>query len=412
MSRQQGGLLAAWKDFRHARQQWRQFCALPAAQRALVFYSEGAGYWPHFAPIIDALWQQHQQTVTYLSSQADDPVLQAPPPGVTAFYLGAGSQRTLAFAAMQAGIVVMTMPDLHTYYIKRSPHVGEYIYLQHSLVSSHMIYRPAAFDNFDSIFCSGPQQIEEIRAREAQQGLAAKVLEAHGYGRLDSLLSSIGQQAAASAADASPHLLIAPSWGEQALLERVGGDFISVLLEAGYRVTLRPHPQTRRLQPGLLDTIAAAHVNHPGFVLEEDVADSQSLLSADLMISDWSGAALEFAFARRKPVLFVDVPRKINNPDYEALGIEPLEVVLREQLGQVISESDLQAATQGHAALLRSISQLLEAPEQWQQRISDALSRTVFNPGQSAQVAAELLVRRLQHQGDGINHPNRQKVIQ
>lgn len=390
------GLRAAWQDFRRARREWRQFCAQPAAQRALVFYSEGAGYWPHFAPIVQALWQQYQQPVSYLSSQPDDPLLTAPQPGMSAFYLGAGSQRTLAFAGMQAGVVVMTMPDLHSYYIKRSPQVSEYVYVQHSLVSSHMIYRPAAFDHFDSIFCSGPQQIEEIRAREQQQGLPAKTLEAHGYGRLDSLLQTVAEAPMSSAADnTSPHLLIAPSWGDNALLERVGGDFVGALLQAGYRVTLRPHPQTRRLHPALLDDIAQRYHDAPHFVLEEDVAYSQSLLAADLMISDWSGAALEFAFARRKPVLFVDVPRKINNPDYEALGIEPLEVSLRQSLGQVISEATLQQAIADPAPLLQSIQQLLAQPEQWQQRIADACARTVSNPARSGEVAAALLIHRL-----------------
>jgi len=395
MAAAKAGLLAAWQDFRHARQQWQQFCALPAAQRALVFYSEGAGYWPHFAPIVQALWAQHQQPISYLSSQRDDPLLQAPPPGVSSFYLGAGSQRTLAFAGMQAGIVVMTMPDLHSFYIKRSPHVREYVYVQHSMVSSHMIYRPAAFDHFDSIFCSGPQQVDEIRAREQQYGLPPKVLEAHGYGRLDSLLSSGTRHEPTRAGDGPAHLLIAPSWGDNALLERVGGDFIGALLQTGYRVTLRPHPQTRRLQPALLDSIGQRYRDDPHFVLEEDVANSHSLLNADLMISDWSGAALEFAFARRKPVLFADVPRKINNPDYPSLGIEPLEVSLREQLGQVVSETALGDTAGGFNNLLQCIRQLLTTPERWQQRIQDALARSVFNPGRSGAVAAELLMRRL-----------------
>ncbi len=52
------------------------------------------------------------------------------------------------------------------------------------------------------------------------------------------------------------------------------------------------------------------------FQLETNIATNDSFCAADLMISDWSGAALEFAFATERPGLFVDVPRKVNNPDY------------------------------------------------------------------------------------------------
>ena len=35
-----------------------------------------------------------------------------------------------------------------------------------------------------------------------------------------------------------------------------------------------------------------------------------SLYQSDLMISDWSGVAFEYAFAFNKPVIFCDVPKK------------------------------------------------------------------------------------------------------
>ena len=47
------------------------------------------------------------------------------------------------------------------------------------------------------------------------------------------------------------------------------------------------------------------------------------------MISDYSGAALEFAFTFNKPIIFVDVPKKINNKNYEILNITPLEVSIK-----------------------------------------------------------------------------------
>ena len=53
------------------------------------------------------------------------------------------------------------------------------------------------------------------------------------------------------------------------------------------------------------------------------------------MISDWSGAALEFAFALKKPIIFCDTQKKVNNPKYSELKIEPIEVALRQELGVI-----------------------------------------------------------------------------
>ena len=48
----------------------------------------------------------------------------------------------------------------------------------------------------------------------------------------------------------------------------------------------------------------------------------------------WSGIRL--CFGLDKPVLFVDVPRKINNPDYEEIEIEPFESIIRDKIGVIM----------------------------------------------------------------------------
>ena len=53
------------------------------------------------------------------------------------------------------------------------------------------------------------------------------------------------------------------------------------------------------------------------------------------MISDWSGVALEYAFGFKKPVIFCDIPKKINNPKYLELGIIPLEEQIRSKVGTI-----------------------------------------------------------------------------
>ncbi|MBW6521006.1 MAG: CDP-glycerol glycerophosphotransferase family protein [Desulfoarculaceae bacterium] len=379
----------AISDFLHALREWRKFKALPGKKRALVVYSEGQVYWPHFEPLIDFLWQEHQQEVVYLTSDKHDPVLYQPVPGVTPFYIGFGSVRTLAFAVMKATIVLMTMPDLQTYYIKRSPHVKEYVYVHHAMMSCHMAYLPAAFDHFDTILSTGPYQIDEIRAREKQVGLPAKNLIEHGYGRLEALIKELASVSRPqSGARDQPCVLVAPSWGKNALLDRLGSDFLEPLLSAGFHVILRPHPQTWRIQRPMLESINVRYKAYENFTLEDNVASKESLLKADVMISDWSGAPLEFAFARLKPVLFVDVPRKVNNPGYENIGIEPFEARVRESLGAAVTEADA-------GNMVEAIQAVLKDQDKWEERIRAIRDTSVYNLGKSGSVGAKALMERL-----------------
>ena len=57
------------------------------------------------------------------------------------------------------------------------------------------------------------------------------------------------------------------------------------------------------------------------------------------MVSDWSGVALEYAFAMNKPVIFCDIPRKINNLNYLEIENEPIEVSIREKIGTIWNET-------------------------------------------------------------------------
>jgi len=62
------------------------------------------------------------------------------------------------------------------------------------------------------------------------------------------------------------------------------------------------------------------------------------------MISDWSGAAMEFAFCFERPILFIDVPQKNINPEYEKISLSPLEVKLRTQIGRILSPDSIDQA--------------------------------------------------------------------
>ena len=103
------------------------------------------------------------------------------------------------------------------------------------------------------------------------------------------------------------------------------------------------------------------------------------------MVSDWSGAALEFAFALERPVLFIDVPRKVNNLDYERLENVPLEVSLRDDLGAVLAPERIGDAP-------RMAEELLAAGDRYGEQARRLREKWVYYVGESGARGAEILV--------------------
>lgn len=376
------------KLFRHIKDAIR-LTQLPSENRRLVFYSEGKAYWPHLQGILHELLNQVDFPICYLSSNENDPGLTLDHPKLLKFKTDEGWVRNWLFENINTEMMVMTMPDLHQYQVKRSKHKVHYVYVHHSLVSSHMVYREGAFDHFDTIFCAGPHHVQEIRALEQANYSRAKNLVYHGYGRLDSILTSRDHTLAAAAKSSRTKILIAPSWGPYALIELTGDEIIEPLIKAGYHVTLRPHPQTVKFAKDKIDSIQKKYQDNDHFVLELDVSSQDSLHHSDLMISDWSGAALDYAFGLEKPVLFIDVPRKVNNPGYQSVAIKPFEVMIREKIGVVVPQQEIKQVVDYVESLLKK--------EDWSKKLAELRNQHVFNPLQSASVGARYITEVLTH---------------
>jgi CDP-glycerol glycerophosphotransferase (TagB/SpsB family) len=356
---------------------------LSKSQRRIVFYSEGKEYWVHLEGLLKEFLNLSNVPACYISSGEDDPGLFYKHPNLKSFKIDEGGYRDWLFKNIDTDVMIMTMPDLGQYQVKRSKKPVHYVYVQHSLVSLHMVYRKGAFDKYDTIFCAGPHQIREVRAIEKKYNLPPKKLVEHGYGRIDSIIDSIEKSTEKTTND-PPKILIAPSWGENALIESIGEKVVLHLLETGFHVTLRPHPRTVKFSKDKLNSISQQHKHNPNFSYEINIASQKSLHQSDLMISDWSGAALDYAFGLGKPVLFIDVPRKINNQEYESINIDPFEVWIRNKIGRVQRLEDLES-------LNRSVYDLLSSKTCFDQK--SLAEKNIFNLGNSSRIGAAHLMK-------------------
>lgn len=368
--------------------EWREYRAfrrIPRADRRIVFLSESAQDWHHFEPVIRHLTKVLGQPVIYVASEPGDPGLRQGSPLIRGFCIGQGFWRISFCQFLDADVLVTQILDFGNLDLKRSVHPVHVVYMFHSLISTHMADRANSFDNYDTILCAGPHQMREIRRREALHGLPPKQLLAHGYGRLEELLAN-RREPPAIRSDADIHVLVAPSWGEQTILPVCGGPLVDALLSAGFRVTLRPHYQTRWTMPAVIDGIAGRHRDNPRFRLVEQMGESDSLYASHLMITDWSGAGQDYGMGLEKPVLYIDVPPKARNDTWPELGMEPFESYVRPRLGALLGPEEI-------AAVPARVRELVADPARFRASVAALRNDWVYNLGTSGSVGGQAIAR-------------------
>ena len=368
----------------------KKFEDLKQNERDVVFYSENENSMLIFKSLISELTNKHNLNICYVTSSKDESILKKPNNKIKSFFIGDGVVRTKFFLNLKAKILIMTMPDLETFHIKKSKvYPVHYVYLFHSMVSTHLIYRRSAFEHFDSIFCVGNYQLDEIRSTEKLYNLKPKNLIRYGYSHLDNLLEKYSKRIRLPKNNENKlHILLAPSWSDDGLFENFGEKVIDILLREGYKVTFRPHPMTQKKSKKKIDRMTEKFSKNESFLLEQNIFNFDSFLLSDIMITDWSGAALEFAFAFEKPVLFIDVPKKINNPEYEKIPQVPIEVSIREKIGKIILPTDLEL-------IPNEIKMLYGQTKELRDKITKIRNELIFNVGESKKDGAEEIIKLL-----------------
>ena len=363
----------------------RAFKRLPPSDRHIVIYAESGQDWHHFESIVRYLTDVLGKKVCYVSSDAEDPGLAQNNPSVLPFFIGDGFFRILFFQVLEADVMLTQLLDIDNLDLKRSVNPVHYIYMFHSLISTHMADHADSFDHYDSILCAGPHQMAEIRKRESIHGFKPKQLIEHGHERLEQLIAE-RREPPEITSERDIHVLLAPSWGDETILNVCGLELIGVLLDAGFRLTLRPHFQTRWNTPEVLDAIIDRHGGHPAFTLVEQMSESDSLFDSHVMITDWSGAGMDYGMGLEKPVLYIDLPPKARNDTWQELEMEPFESFVRERIGAILDTVNLAEAP-------RMIRALLNDPQKFRQQVQILRQDSVFNLGGSVKAGAEAVAR-------------------
>lgn len=375
-------------ETKREKQDYKKFFSV--VNKHLVFYSESSGFYKYYQGMIEYLLENTNLVIHYITSDPNDKIfeLAKTQDKLRPYFIGEKRLITLMMK-LEADVVVMTMPDLENFHIKRS-YISkdiEYIYIPHGMDSLNLTMRTGSMNHYDTVFCVGKHQKEEIEKTEAVYGLPKKTLVDWGYSLLDEMREDYAKL---------PHeentvkkILIAPSWQQDNIVDSCLEQILDNLKGRGYQITVRPHPQHVRHRGEFMEQLKVKYEQDKDIEIQTDFSSNNTVFEADLMITDWSGIAYEYAYTTQKPVLFINTPMKIMNPEYEKIDTVPLNILLREEIGCSLKLDEL-------GQLGDKVQMLLEHKADYYEKIGSFVQEYVYNHGTSAEVGAKYIISAIQ----------------
>ena len=371
-------MLSFLKNFFNELYQFRKFLKLNEKQKEIIFYAENESQLDFFEDIINSLLKKNIP-ITYITSSPTDRRLKIKGK-INFFYIGSKTIRTIFFSTLNTKVLIMSLPDLNKYEIRRSKYPVKYIFVPHNILSTHMVFRKGAFDAFDIFFCSGPHHLKEIKETENMYNLKKKFLIKFGCSRIDKIIKNFKNT---KKKKKNIRVLIAPSWGTNSLFE-TGAEKLINHLKKKYIITLRPHPDTLRLNKDCIENLLKKFKGNKNIVYNPKIESIQNYFDNDILISDWSGSAFEFAFGTLRPVIFLDLPKKINNESYIKLSNKPIEINLRSKIGKIVSKKN-------YNKIPEIIDDFEKNKDIWKKRIMLARKSNIYNINTSGNAGANYI---------------------
>ncbi|MDE6404198.1 MAG: YidC/Oxa1 family membrane protein insertase [Lachnospiraceae bacterium] len=370
---------------------YKRFLKTP--DKKIVFYSEKNGFYKYYKNIIEEIIRRTNIVIHYITSDPGDEVFGLEGDQFKPYYINENRMIVLMMK-METEIMVMTTPDLENFQLKRS-YVKkdiEYIYVPHDVNSSNLTFHKNALDHFDTIFTSGPKNRAEIAEREEKAGLPKKKLIEWGSSVIDNMTVSYEQMrqndGGEQMRDNRKTVLIAPSWQADNILDSCIEKMLDGLVQTKHHIIVRPHPQYVRHFEARIDALAAKYQAY-NVTFQKDFSSNKTVYMADLLVTDWSSIAFEYAFSTLKPVLFINTPMKVVNPDYQELDTVPIDIELRDRVG--ISVEPEKIAEEMAPAVDR-----LLADEQFSRDSMQKLKEEyIYNNGTSGKAGAKYIIDQL-----------------
>lgn len=293
---------------------------------------------------------------------------------------------------MDADVVVMTMPDLENYHIKRSYIRKDikYIFIPHGIDSINLTQRYKSINAYDIFFACGKYQRLEAEKTYELFNLDRKIYN-WGYSLLDDMIAEY-EKSKKSKKSKTKQILIAPSWQKDNICDLCLEELLdSLKKENNYEITVRPHPQEVRHMKEKFEALKEKYKGNKNIVIQTDFSSNNTIFNADILITDWSSIGYEYAYTTKKPVIFIDTPMKIMNPNYKDIDVEPINIWSRDIIGKSLRTDQLNDIN-------KVITDFLNNGDKYEKKINEMLHDSIYNLGNSAEKGANYIIECIQEQ--------------
>ena len=368
------------------KQDYKRFFSV--VNKKLVFYSEGSGFYKYYKGTIEYLLEHTNITIHYITSDFNDKIFELAEKNdkIRAYYIGEKKLITLMMK-MDADIVVMTTPDLETYHIKRS-YVRkdiEYIFVMHDMGSFNLTNRNGAVDHFNTVFCTGKHQKEEVEKIEIAKNLPKKTTVEAGYDLLDDMIKDYESNKTVTE---RPVILIGPSWQVDSIMDSCIDDILEGFKNSEFDVIVRPHPQYVRHKAEKCEALKEKYKEYSNISVQTDFSSNSTVFDAAILVTDWSGICFEYAYTTKRPVIFIDTPMKVMNPEYKMIDTVPINIMLRNEIGKSIAMEDAKST-------IDVAREMIANADSYSDKIEAFRNEYVYNLGHSAEISAKYIINQL-----------------
>ncbi len=358
-----------------------------SSYKPYVIYNEGNQYWNTFKPVVEE-FEARKIPLEYLTSSKNDPIFEQKYNYVKAEFIGEGNSAFAKLNMLSAGIVLMTTPGLQVYQLKRSKNVKHYSHVLH-MPNDATTYRLFGLDFFDSVLLTGDYQATDLRYLEEKRGINKKELVTVGCPYLD-----VYKQNIANIPEEENHpftVLVSPSWGDVGLLKKYGEKLLDPLSKTGWRIIVRPHPQSKKSEAEMLERLTERYKDNKNIVWDYERQNIFSLKKSDIMISDFSGIIFDYTFLCDKPVMYVNAGMDLRPYDaYDLDGKELWQYSVLRKFGTELKEEQF--------ANIKEVIQSVSDSKELEEARHAAKAEAWMHEGEAGKNIADFMISKVEAQ--------------
>ena len=353
----------------------------------IVFHSEGSKYFHVFLPVIEELCKRKVPSVL-ITPDANDSAFEFKNDYFRVINPG-NEMVTISFMNnIHADLVISTTPHLDIYMWKKSKNVKKYIHLFHSPTGSDF-YEKYALSFYDIIFSVGNFNEKGQKELDNKRNLPQKQYYNIGCTYYDYMLKEYKEYSTNSDGKT---ILYAPTWGyERSSFFSCGQEIMKKLLEAGYKVIFRPHPQffvshIKEYSKFLEEIKKAPNFNN--FSIDTNKTAIISMKKSDLLLTDFSGVLFDYAYLSEKPILLLNVSNAYYG--YEAEEMIPLscefDIPASKTLAHQLTNDEVQEISQ-------TVKKYLTEKSNNTNKIQSFRNENIYNFGSAGEAAALAIIK-------------------